>query len=576
MADERTSAAEPERARADSLPPLAEARRHRRLSLVWILPLLAAAIVAYVTYQAIVAHGPSITITFKTAEGLRVEQTQVKYKAVALGTVQEVELSEGGDHVVVHIDMNARAEPLLTEHTQFWVVRPRLSAGAIAALQAGLETLVSGSYIELDPGSPGGEKKRHFRGLEKPPAVRSGEPGTTFVLHASQIGSLGPGSQVLHRQVTVGEILGYDLDEKSGELAIRAFVRAPYDQLVRRDTCFWNVSGVDVGMSADGLHVEIASVRTMLSGGVAFQTPERKLHAPRAQADDQFRLYATEAAAEVALHGQSIPYVVYFHDSIQGLSEGSPVKLFGVQVGNVTDLRLVLDPEGHEGAPLAARVGFVLQPQRALEGDAAAFLTPDPMRAQVANGLRVMLESENYLTGEKALSLSYVSGAPAAKARDEGETLVVPGDARSLSALSGALSDVATRLNKIPFERIGKSLDHTLASVDQVVSSPSLKRAIDDLAGTLHEAHALTRDAQRNLSPALSRLPTISAQVEDAVENANAALASVGDEGSDFQRKTQRLLTEVADMARSVRLLSDFLERNPEALLRGRGPRGEP
>jgi paraquat-inducible protein B len=541
-----------------------------------VLPLLAAGLTAHVIYRAVKAHGASITVTFRTADGLRPEQTQVQYKAVPLGTVTEVELGPDARNVVVHIDMHARAEPLLTENARFWVVRPRLQAGGISALQTGLQTLVSGPYIELDPGAARGAAKRHFRGLEQPPVVRSGELGTSFALRAREIGSLGSGSVLLNRQVPVGEVVGFDLDEPSGTVTIRVFIRAPHDKLVREQTVFWNVSGLDLGMSADGLHLELSSLRTVFSGGIEFQTPARFRATERAQPGHVFALHDTEAAAELALYGEASPYVVYLHDSVQGLAPGSPVKMFGVQVGNVTELGLVPDPAPRSGRALAARVAFVLQPERALAGAASSLLRPDELGRQVAHGLRVVLETSSIVTGEKALSLAYVPGDAFTPARDEEGRVVLPGSARGLGALTDALSDLAGRLNSIPYERIGHSLDHTLRSLDRVASDPELVRAVHHLAATLDEVRGLASDARAGLTPALSRLPAISAQIEEAVGNANAALASVAGTDGDFRRETQHMLTQVSDMARSVRLLADFLERHPEALLRGRSAQGAP
>jgi paraquat-inducible protein B len=556
---------------ADAALPQAVERAPRRFAPLWLVPLGAVALVAYLGYDAIASRGPTVTVTFKTAAGLSVEQTEVKYKSVTLGKVQSIELSEGEDHVVVSLRMDARAESMLTEHAQFWVVRPRLQGGIGAALQTGLETLVSGSYIELDPGDSRGLKRREYAGLEQPPAVRSSEPGSTFLLRADEIGAIGVGSSILHRQVSVGEVLGVELDARTGGVNIRAFIRSPYDAMVGARTLFWNVSGVDVGMGAAGLHVEVASMRAIFSGGIAFQTPLEHARDPRVEAGHAFPLLDSEKAAEVALYGEAVPYVSYFDDSVQGLSKGSAVKLFGVQVGNVTDLRLVLRPATRGSERLAARVEFVVQPQRALRGEAAEVLYPDHMRRQVAQGMQVVLETASYLTGEKALSLSYLPNAKGIEVTmEEGGPMVLPSHSGGIDTLTDTLTEVAARLNSIPYEQIGKSLQHALSSVDQTVSGPDLKRAIAGLATTLEEVHALAHEARSGLAPAFERLPQIAAHLDEAVQNANAALSNVGGSDGAFQQKAQRLMTQVADMARSVRLLADFLERHPETLLRGR------
>ncbi|MDB4988638.1 MAG: pqiB [Myxococcaceae bacterium] len=565
------SAAGPDTQVEESVPSAVQ--KHRaRISPLWLVPLAAAGLVLYLGYQALASHGPTVTVTFKTAAGLSVEQTLVKHKSVTLGTVQGIELSKGEDHVIVSLSMDSRAESMLSEKTRFWVVRPRVEAGAVAALQTGLETLVSGSYIELDPGPSRGAAKHSFVGLEQPPAVRSGEPGTTFTLIADEIGPIGAGSSILHRQVPVGEVLDFDLDEKTGRVSIRAFVRAPYDRLVVEHTCFWNVSGLDVGMGASGLHVEVSSVRTLLSGGIAFQTPTEHQESKRVEPGHSFPLFKGEDAAEIALFGDTAPYVAYFDESVQGLAKGSPVKLFGMQVGNVTDLSLVLDPTDPERPHLVARVGLVLQPHRALEGPAADTLYPAHMREQVRQGLQIVLETSNYLTGEKALSLSYLPNVKTSAPREESGVLVLPSHAGGIDTLTDTLTEVATRLDSIPYEQIGKSLNHTLHSIDQAVSGPELQHAIAGLSSTLEEVHALAQEARTGLAPALQRLPAIAQHVDEAVQNANAALTNLGGSDGEFQQKAQRLLSQVADMARSVRLLADFLEHHPETLLRGRTP----
>jgi paraquat-inducible protein B len=561
----------------DTQVPHAAEHVRTRISPLWLVPIAAAALVAYLGYDAIASRGPTVTVTFKTASGLSIEQTEVKHKSVTLGKVEGIELSEGEDHVLVRLRMDSRAEPMLSDSARFWVVRPRLQGGLGAALQTGLETLVSGSYIELDPGPSRGTKKRNFEGLEQPPTVRSGEPGTTFLLHADEIGPIGTGSSILHRQVSVGEVLGVELDEKTGGVNIRAFVRAPYDAMVVAQTCFWNVSGIDVGMGAGGLHVEVASMRAIFSGGISFHTPPSHAGDARVPAGHAFALLPSEHAAEIALHGEAVPYVSYFGESVQGLSKGSPIKLFGVQVGNVTGIALVLDPRSREQARLVARVEFVLQPQRALVGPAVDTLKPAQMRGQVASGLRVVLETSSYLTGEKALSLSYLPNAEhTATTREEAGVLVLPSHGGSLDSLTSSLSEVAARLNSIPYEQIGSSLQHTLGSIDKAVSGPELKSAIVNLSSTLEEVRALAHEARSGLSPAFQRLPQIAAHLDEAVQNANAALSTVGGGDGAFQQKAQRLLTQLADMARSVRLLAEFLEQHPETLLRGREPKVTP
>jgi paraquat-inducible protein B len=554
--------------------PSARERLHR-ISPFWILPLIAAGLVAYLGYRAISEHGPTVTISFESGAGLRAEQTEVQYKAVPLGTVREIELDKDAKRVLVHIAMDARAEPLLTDQARFWVVRPRLSMQDVAAMQTGLETLVSGAYIELDPGAHRGQKRSHFTGLERPPVVRSGEPGSTFFVYAQASHGLSVGSPIRHGDVSVGEVTALDLDERSGRASVRVFIHDPYDHLVNERTHFWAINGVDIGMSANGLHVELASLKTLLSGGIEFSDPIGSENAPRAPAGHSFPLFDSEAQAGLELYGRTVPYLTYFEESVQGLSRGSPVNVLGMQVGLVTDVALARDPRPDAPPRMLARVSFVLQPQR-LTARAAETLEQSAVALEVGQGLHAILETTNFITSEKALSLDFMPKASAGRVRQEGDAMVLPSHVRGIGSITDSVSALTKRLNAIPYEQIGQNLNHLLRSADRTVGGPELQQAIRKLSETLAEIQSLAHDAHQGLTPALERLPGIAQRIDEAVNHANAALATLDGRDGELQIKAQRMLSEVSEMARSVRLLADMLERNPEALLRGKTPEVKP
>jgi paraquat-inducible protein B len=211
---------------APDAPPRATVHRRRGFSAIWLLPIVAAVIGGYLALSNLSRRGPTITISFRSADGLTAGQTKVKHKAVDLGTVESIRLADDMSHVIVRVQMQSEAEPYLTDHARFWAVRPRLTGSNIS----GLETLISGGYIEMDPGASGGQSEQEFTALEDPPGVRSDEPGQTFELQAVRVGSLGSGSPVFYRDIVVGEVLGYSLPEGNGPITVKAFVRAPYDK----------------------------------------------------------------------------------------------------------------------------------------------------------------------------------------------------------------------------------------------------------------------------------------------------------------------------------------------------------
>ena len=274
------------------LLPEARVQTRRGFQAVWVVPIVAALIAIFLGYRAISQRGASITITFSTAEGLTAGQTRIRHKAVDLGTVRRITLSHDMQHVIVQADMRREADPFLTASARFWVVRPRLSGGNIS----GLDTLLSGGYIEMDPGRPSGPERTSFDGLEEPPAVRSDEPGRSFVLKADRIGSISSGSPVFFRDIAAGEVLGYDVHPAERRedtfINVHVFIRSPYDHFVHDGTYFWNTSGVAVQLGAEGVRLQLESLQALLSGGIAFDTPppprdgphgerERRVHTPR-------------------------------------------------------------------------------------------------------------------------------------------------------------------------------------------------------------------------------------------------------------------------------------------------------
>ena len=561
---------------SDTPPPpgLAQAvlRKRPRFSLMWLVPITAALISVYLAVNFLAARGKEVTITFATANGITAQQTEVQHKAVSLGTVENVHLSSDMSRVVVHVRMKRAGDRLLTDHARFWVVRPRLTPGNIS----GLETLVSGAYIEVDPGAPGGTPQYEFKGLEDPPGVRSDEPGRTYRLQAAQLGSIGPGSPVFYRDVTAGEVLSYDLGDGLGPVTINVFVKAPFDKFVHDETHFFNTSGVSVSLGPQGVHLELQSFQALISGGITFVTPRFTKNEPISRDGHEFKLYGDKAEADAAGFAENVPLVTYFTSSVTGLERGSLVEIFGLQIGTVTDVRLVMDPAT---AKLRARVAFNVQPERIMSEDEVR-QRQDPGHITdllVKSGMRVVLESSSFITGQKDLSMQFVPDAPPARVGHEGEAMVLPSEGGGLDNITSNLSDITTKLKAIPFDEIGKNLNETLRSVNRTVSGPDVQNALHRLADTLADVQQLVKHADAGMAPVLKRLPKISEDLQKAVANASALVGESGYGGnSDFQRNMERLLDQVNNTARSIRLLVDFLDRHPEALIRGRsGQTGE-
>ena len=540
---------------SDTPPPKepAAAVRRSRISLIWLIPLVAAVIAAWLGWRTVSQEGSTVTLTFRSADGLTAGQTRVRHKAVELGQVESIRLSDDMSHVIVRVKMRREADPYLTEKARFWVVRPRISSGSLS----GIETLVSGSYIEMDPGNRDGHRQLEFTGLEQPPGVRTGEPGRTFTVKAQRLGSLGPGAPVFYRDITVGEVLNYDIGDGTGPVAVQLFIRAPYDGFVRQGTHFWNASGLSVQIGSEGVHVEIASLQAVLSGGVAFDSPNRsKADAEEADPGTEFTLYNNFAAAQASGYSTKLSFVTYFESSVRGLSRGAPVEFFGIQVGTVSDVALELNPASGDAR---VRVRFEVQPERIMPEEAVKADNPiEGTRHLVQRGMRAQLQTASYLTGQRVVALDFVPNPRPADVVMEGGDIVVPSQGGGLDNILVAASDIAAKLDRLPLDQIGQNLNGVLRST----------------TGAMNSVQDLVKKADAGLTPTLRRLPEITAGLQDAVAKTGRTVGSIEasyGNNSQFQRELERAMTQVGDTARSIRLLADFLDRHPEALIRGRG-----
>ena len=528
--------------------------RRSKFSLVWIIPVVALALAAYLGVRTVRSEGPRITITWKSGDGLVAGQTKVRHKAVELGQVESVRLADDMRSVIVTVQMQREAVPYLTDQARFWVVRARLTSGSIS----GIETLVSGSYIEMDPGDRDGKEVTRYTGLENPPGVRTGEPGRTYQLKAERIGSLTAGAPVFYRDITVGEVLGYDIGDGTGPVTVEAFVRSPYDGFVREGTHFWNASGLSVQIGGDGIHVEIASLQALLSGGVAFDVPLENPNAKPMAVNSEFKLYPNYAAAKAAGFKKQLQFVSYFESSVRGLSRGAAVEFYGLQIGTVTNVSLEIDSAT---AAARVRVDYEVQPERVDEKAANASDPLDVARRLVQRGMRAQLRTNSYLTGTMVLAMDFVPNAPRAEATTNGTTVVIPSTSGGLDSILAAASNIANKLDRLPLDEIGANLNGTLRSAN----------------GALGSVEQLARKADQGLSPVLQRLPTVVTALQDAVARAGRTFGSLEasyGRDSQFNRELERAMTQVGDTARSIRILADYLDRHPEALVRGRADYG--
>ena len=550
----------------DIVEPRVDTRR--RISPIWIVPLVAALIAGWLGYTTLSERGPTITIKFRTAAGLEAGKTRIKHKDVEMGVVDSIALAPDLSYIAVVASMHKEAAPFMNDGTRFWVVRPRISAAGIS----GLETLVSGAYIEMDPGK--GDKTRAFEGLEVPPAVTADVPGTEYILHATKAGSLGPSSPIFFRGLRVGEVLAVDYTTIETDVRIAAFVRAPFDRLVFSGSRFWNASGISLTTGAAGFKLQMESLEAVLSGGIVFDTPASERIGAPAVAGTEFPLFDDAERAREAAFTIRTPYLVYFDSSVRGLEPGSRVETHGIKIGEVTAIRLELDFDAK-----SVRVPVTIEIERERFDSVGMPDEPGarPMMEQlVERGLRAQLRSTSLITGQLAVSLDFHPDAPPAAIKYGGRHPELPTVPTDLEEITRSVSQVLGRLAALPIDELVEDMRATLRSFQGLAESPELKQSIRSLDDALQAVSSIARKADAQVGPTLSAIATAANSADGAIKQAERTFASVeGNLGSDspLARDVAELLVQLKDAARAIRVLADYLSQHPEALVRGKGGR---
>jgi len=533
----------------NTLPPSTQApgrpqvkARKARISLVWLVPIVAGVIGLSMVIHDFLNVGPKVVVSFLTAEGLEAKKTQVKYKNVVIGTVTDIALSEDRTHVLATIELNQSATPFTRADTQYWVVRPRIGAHGVS----GVDTLLSGAFIGADAGSSE-ETRKDFTGLETPPPVTFGEKGKRFILHTDDLGSLDIGSPIYFRRIQVGQVVAYELAKDGKGVDIEIFINSPNDQYVLTDSRFWNASGVDVSIGAAGLKVSTQSLTSIISGGIAFREPKYSPDAKPADSNAEFKLFEDQATALAPPDGDPKYIRMRFNQSLRGLVVNAPVDFLGVNIGRVVSVDLDYDPATRT---FPGVVGAVIYPQRlgaandklreqAGGGDEEE-QTTRILGGFVERGLRAQIRTGNLLTGQLYVAMDFDPKAPKIAYNPKARPLEIPTVGGSFDKLQEQLQAFVDKLGKIP---------------------------IDDLANNLNGSLIELQKTMKNVNGQV--LPQVTGTLQQAQKTIGAANATLSDD-SPARLQLGQAMEEVQRTARSVRVLTDFLSRHPESLIRGR------
>lgn len=521
-------------------------QKMRTVSPVWIVPIVALVIAIWLAVQAQLEKGSEIEISFSSASDVIAGQTLIKLKDVEVGSVKRVKLSNDLRSVTLTVELDPSVSGYLSENTRFWVVTPRVSATGVS----NLGTLISGVYIVMDPGEKGAYTDK-FVGLDEPPAFESDEPGTQFVLQSEELGSLDIGSPVYFRQIRVGEVTGYKLSDNRENVDVNLFIRAPHDTLVRTRSRFWNVSGFGVSINADGMKAKMASLASLVSGGVAFDNAAGFERSSVAESGHRFYLHPDR---ESVLEGQfniEYYYLLKFSGSVRGLTVGAPVEFRGLKVGEVVNVELA----NADNVDNNLYVYISMEPQR-FNPDASPSREEEDARIEnmIAQGLRAQMKTASLITGSRFIDLVFVDDAQQVSLIREENYSEIPTVSDSVDQITKQLSEVLEKVSAIPFDSIGQDLAGSMASLNQILSTFEKQNTAEKVDG-----------AVANIETTLASANSALVEVVNAMKSIDQAIAP----DSELKYEMTEMFKAVGDAAKSMELLSNELNRHPNAIISG-------
>ncbi len=572
-----------------------ETKTGKGLTAVWIIPIVAAALGAWMVVYNYLNEGPEIEITFNTASGLEEGKTKVKFRDVEIGLLQEVRLDEDLEGVTAVVKLRKEAETLLREDTRFWVVRARVGGGGVT----GLDTILSGAYLTLSPGQSSVKSKR-FVGLEDPPLTPADAPGLRLVLVSTRSVSLSDGDTVLHNGFPVGRVESVTFDPETEQIRHVIFIDAPYHTLVDSSVRFWDTSGISLSAGATGVELQTGSLDTIVRGGVAFAQIDHLQPGEPVEPETEFELFASYRDAQEVYNTQRLFYAAAFKQSLKGLTTpGAPVEYRGIRIGRVERILFkevieVGQRDGFEprGGPIPVLIS--LEPGRLALPDTTESLEVlrGLIEEGVKNGLRATLVSGNLITGAQLVQLEYFETAEPAEVGDFEGITTIPTVAGGLGQIGDQVTTLLEKANSLPLEQTVVSLNQSLAelnramtAVRKLVENENTQGIPENVQDTIDALRTLLEDDNLRDIPADTQ-ETIAAlramlESEDMQRIPTELKGTLSAARFQLQGQTPEIhqlgktLKEVESAARALREFLDTLEKKPESLIRGKSDTGQ-
>lgn len=488
----------------------------KRWSPVWLFPLITLLIGGWLIFYHFSHQGPEITLITTNAEGIEAGKTAIKSRSITIGQVESTALSDDLQHVEIKARLHDGMEKLLHGDSLFWVVKPQVGFQGVS----GLSTLLSGAYIELQPGSDGEEQPRYPLSDNPPPAAANAR-GIRVTLFSEKAGQLKPGDPVLFRRYPVGTVESNHFNTDKRLMSYQLFIAAPFDRLVTTNVRFWKDSGIAVDMSAAGLRVEMSSLTTLLSGGVSFDVPDGLPFGNPVTNKAEYPLYNDQRSIQDSLYTQHVDYLLFFNSSVRGLDAGAPVEFRGLRVGTVAQVPFFLpgavqDLQRNYRPPLLIHI----EPERFIRTMGSNFNLQQRLQEAKKNGLRATLKTGSLISGALYVDLDFY---PHAEPYTGLTTLagyeIIPTMDSGLGQIQQKLVAALDKLNTLPLNPLLTQATRTfkasqvtlresqtaLNNLNQFMASPAMKNLPEQTQQTLRELSRTMRSLQPG-SPAYEKL----------------------------------------------------------------------
>ena len=530
----------------------AKVTKVKNWSPVWIFPIVTVLIGAWILFYHYSHQGPLVTLITTNAEGIEGGKTTIKSRSVNVGVVESAVLSDDLLHVEITARLNSGMEKLLHKDSAFWVVKPQVGREGIS----GLGTLLSGAYIELQPGTKGG-KNRQYDLLDAPPLAPPDAKGIRITLESNKAGQLAAGDPVLFRGYRVGSVETSTFDAAKRSIKYQLFIAAPNDRLVTSNARFWKDSGIAVDMSSQGMRVEMGSLTTLFSGGVSFDVPEGWELGKAATPGSEYKLFDDQKSTQDSLYTNHIDYLMFFKDSVRGLQPGAPVEFRGIRLGTVAKVPFFTAGMRQKiNDDFRIPVLIRLEPERLqnLVGDDVRI--EDNMASLIKRGLRATMKTGSLVTGALFIDLDFNPKAPPVTDLPTFDGYsIIPTMSGGLAQIQQRLLETLDKINNLPLnpminqatnalnesQQTMKRLQQTLDNLNKITSNKSMQELPADMQTTLRELNRSMQGFQPG-SAAYNKMVADMQRLDQVLRELQPVLRTLNDKSNSliFEAKDKK------------------------------------